>query len=117
MKQEIGQVDINRKHLRFTDDDAWQDYFSLLKLSVTPSKNKNMHRPKPCRCYIGEYKGETNVEAYVRYINDVLKQIRAGYPDYCYFVHQIADLLKFEHDNLRTRYIPDGDFVAVWLEK
>lgn len=52
---------------------------------------------------------------YTRYINSVLNSIRNGNDDYVYHIYQIADLLRFEHDRLRTEYVKEDGYFRVWL--
>ena len=61
-----------------------------------------------------EYDGITNWQSYCAYINDILRNIRKGGYDYCYYGYQIVELLKFHYNDLRTRYC-DG-YWKVWLE-
>ena len=63
----------------------------------------------------GTYHGCTNWQQYCSYINDILSIIRSGQVDYCYYIYQILDLLKFHYDDLKTRYC-DG-YWEVWLER
>lgn len=49
------------------------------------------------------------------YINDVLKNIRHGQVDYCYFIYQIMELAKVYPETLKTKY-QDG-YWEVWLSK
>jgi len=101
-------------------DREWQKQFALMKLYITP-------HDKSVRCLKGKYTKEsgkhiedkmyygiTNWQSYCSYINDVLRNIRAGERDWCYFGYQIVDLLKFHFDDLKTKYC-DG-YWEVWLE-
>ena len=63
----------------------------------------------------GEYSGATNWQEYCSFINDVLRNIRAGQIDYVYYIYHILDLLKFHYEDLKTRY-RDG-YWEVWLDK
>lgn len=104
-------------------DEKWQKEFNLRKMFITPhpkeitrlkgkySKESGMWNEETQ----GAYCGCTNWQSYCSYINDVLKNIRSGQIDYCYYIYQIVDLLKFHLDDLRTRYC-DG-YWEVWLEK
>lgn len=51
------------------------------------------------------YHGDTQYQYYCRYINDILWSIRHGKVDYCYYIYQIAELLRFEHDRLQAVYL------------
>ena len=106
-------------------NEKWQKEFNVRKLFVNPySKkvkrlgqlNKNSHETGYWNEEtMGTYHGATNWQEYCAYINDVLRNIRAGQIDYLYYIYQITDLLKFHYDDLRTRYC-DG-YWEVWLER
>lgn len=106
-------------------DKKWQNEFEILKLYVTPSKKKQkVHGGKYSKdCgddFYEEYKGVTNWQSYCRYINDVMRCLRNGEREYCYFKYQIIDLLKYYHDELRTKFYPDKNGMSyweVWLER
>lgn len=104
-------------------NERWQKEFNIRKCFITPydksvkrfggkfSKESGMWNEET----MSNYQGQTNWQQYCSYINDVLRNIRAGQIDYCYFIYQIVDLLKFHYDDLRTRY-RDG-YWEVWLER
>lgn len=104
-------------------DEKWQKEFNLRKLFITPhpkevtklkgkySKESGMWNEKTQ----GTYYGCTTWQSYCSYINDILKNIRAGQIDYCYYIYQILDLLKFHLNDLRTKYC-DG-YWEVWLKR
>lgn len=104
-------------------DKKWQKEFELRKLFIIPyeknikklGKHFSKETGKWNKETMGEYHGQTNWQEYCAYINDVLKNIRAGQVDYCYFIYQIIDLLKFHYEDLKTKYC-DG-YWEVWLEK
>lgn len=104
-------------------DEKWQKEFALQKMFITPfPKEITRLKGKYCRESgkwneetQGTYDGATSWQTYCNYINDVLGNIRAGQTDYCYYIFQILDLLKFHYDDLRTRY-RDG-YWEVWLER
>lgn len=108
-------------------DEKWQQYFLVLKLLVKQEKEKMMRQSNSGFIINGqnmddkvEYKGDTSYSYYCRYINGVLATIRgrngnAPQVDYCYFIYQISDLLKYEHERLRTRYLPEYQCFEVWL--
>ena len=104
-------------------DERWQKEFNVRKLFITPNDKKHKRMGGKFSRESGtwneekdgEYLGMTNYQEYCSYINDVLKNIRAGQIDYCYFIYHIMDLLKFHYDDLRTKYC-DG-YWEVWLEK
>ena len=104
-------------------DKKWQKEFDIRKLFITPF-------PKDVNKLAGKYSkesgiwneetqatyhGKTNWQEYCSFINDVLKNIRSNQRDYCYFIYQIEELLKFHFSDLRTKYC-DG-YWEVWLER
>lgn len=106
-------------------DEKWQKEFNIRKLFVKPV-NKNITKLGQKNAMSretgywneeiwGKYQGATNWQEYCSFINDILSNIRAGQVDYCYYIYQIMDLLKFHYNNLRTKYC-DG-YWKVWLEK
>lgn len=103
-------------------DKQWQKDFEIRKKFITPySTNIKRLGGKHSKVSgiwneetMGTYYGETNWQQYCSYINDVLKNIRKGEIEYCYYIYQIIDLLKFHYDTLKTSYC-DG-YWAVWLE-
>ena len=104
-------------------NEKWQKEFNVRKMFITPyskdvkkmggkySKESGMWNEETQ----GTYYGATNYQEYCGYINDILRNIRAGQIDYCYFIYQIMDLAKFHFDNLRTK-LCDG-YWEVWLER
>lgn len=104
-------------------DEKWQKEFNIRKLFVKPygksitklvgkySKESGMWNEETQ----GEYYGATNWQEYCFFINDVLRNIRSGQVDYCYYIYQIMDLAEFHFKDLRTRYC-DG-YWEVWLER
>lgn len=104
-------------------NELWQKEFNIRKLFITPyPKTIKKMGGKFSKEYgkwnedtRGTYYGTTNYQEYCSYINDVLCNIRSGQIDYCYFMYQILDLLKFHFDDLRTKYC-DG-YWKVWLER
>lgn len=105
-------------------DEKWQKEFEIRKLFITPYKDEDVRRfggkysketAKWNEETKGKYLGCTNWQSYCAYINDILHNIRAGQVDYCYYIYQILDLLKFHLNNLKTKY-RDG-YWEVWLEQ
>ena len=104
-------------------DEKWQKEFNIRKMFITPyskdvkrlggkfSEESSVWNEET----MGDYHGQTNWQEYCAYINDVLRNIRAGQIDYCYFIYQIMDLAKFYYNELKTRYC-DG-YWEVWLER
>lgn len=113
----------NGRPLSSLTDEKWQKEFDLRKMFIVPyPKNIKKFGGKYSREYSirgkennDTYYGYTNYQSYCSFINDVLKNIRSGQMDYCYYIFQIMDLLKFHYDDLRTRYC-DG-YWEIWLER
>lgn len=113
----------NGKPSSILTDERWQKEFNIRKLFVNPFdksiKKLGVQHSKESGIWNeetqGAYCGATNWQEYCRYINDVLCNIRAGQVEYCYFIYQILDLLRFHFKDLRTRYC-DG-YWEVWLER
>lgn len=100
-------------------DEKWQKEFEIRKLLIKPYP-KNIK--KLSGLYSREsgkikdpYYGTTNWQQYCSFINDVLRNIRNSHVDYCYYIYQIEDLLKFHHDTLRTKYC--DEYWEVWLDR
>jgi hypothetical protein len=115
----------NGRPLPSLTDEKWQKEFNVRKLFVRPippdSKIKKMNGRYSKEYGIwneerqGEYHGCTNYQQYCSFINDVLENIRGGQVDYCYYIYQIMDLLRFHYHDLRTRYC--DCYWEVWLDK
>ena len=113
----------NGRPLSTLTDEKWQKEFLVRKMFITPfskdvkkfggkySKESGIWNEETS----GVYHGQTNWQEYCSYINDVLRNIKAGQVDYCYFIYQIMDLAKFHYGRkeLKTRYC-DG-YWEVWL--
>lgn len=106
-------------------DEEWQEYFSQMKQQIVPSKRKQLSS-KQTPVYIYSYDnksdervyiGETAYSRYSSFINGVLRTIRSpkDNEDYCFYIYQIAELLRFEPDRLRTEYIPECRCFRLWL--
>lgn len=87
----------------------WQQDFIHIKAVVQPSLSSKgrMRAVSDSHRVDSEYHGKTQYQYYCSFINDILSNIRRGKTDCCYYIYQIADLLKYEHDRLN----------AVWIEK
>lgn len=102
-------------------DEQWQTYFSQMTSMVKPSAEKRMNSSAKMTVNgrdIGSqsgYSGDTNWYYYCQTINTILAAIRKKKHDYCYNIHQITYLLKFEHDRLQTKWLPDSGCFEVWL--
>ena len=103
-------------------NNKWQLEFNIRKLFIHPygnettklggkySREAGTWNGRPDKSYIGC----TNWQSYCSFINDILKNIRSGQTDYCYYIYQIMHLAKFHKETLKTRYC-DG-YWEVWLE-
>ena len=102
-------------------DEQWQLYFSRMVPLVKQTTDKKMTSSSKMTVNgrdIGSqsgYSGDTSWYYYCQTINTILTVIRRKQHDYCYNIHQIAYLLKFEHDRLRTKWLPDSGCFEVWL--
>ena len=104
-------------------DEKWQKEFNLRKMFITPypkdiKKLKGQHSKESGMWNEetqGTYHGCTSWQSYCSYINDILNNIRSGQVDYCYYIYQILDIVKFHYNDLKTRY-RDG-YWEVWLER
>lgn len=107
----------------YLTNELWQREFKLRKrfLEKYPSKIKKMkvvsiektnsdNEPQSI------FYGNTQYQYYCMFINDILKNIRNGGRDFCYFMYQVLELAKFDYGNmeLATQYNNDGYWV-VWL--
>lgn len=106
-------------------DEKWQKEFNVRKMFITQHckgvKRLSSKYSRESGSWNeetqGEYHGCTNWQEYCSYINDILRNIKSGQRDFCYYIYQILDLAKFHYENreLKTRYC-DG-YWEVWLEK
>ena len=98
-------------------DELWQETFKVLQTMTIPIRDTRMRKPVGSKDYYsGDYKGMTQFQQYCSYINDILKVIRSGETDYCHYIYQIEDLLKYERSTLKTEYLPADQCWAVWLQ-
>lgn len=112
----------NGKPTDLMTDEKWQLEFELRKRFI---KKHDIHIKRFGRLYTrmtgtwneenGKFQGDTNYKYYCSYMNDVLKNIKCGKVDYCYFIYQITDLYRFDFGTreLKTKYC-DG-YWEVWL--
>lgn len=97
-------------------DDFWQRQFEELRAKTPQSIDSRMRKASnPLEFYAAEYKGLTQFQQYCSYINSILRSIRSGETDYCHYIYQIQDLLKYEHSNLKTKYLPKDQCWEVYL--
>lgn len=101
----------------------WHQYFQALKLLVAPEEEPwmcNEFSDDPTDeewdCYYQN--GEVILQYYYRqFINGVLETIRNGGCDFCHYIYQVADLLRFEHDTLAVDWLPEDSCFKVYLIK
>ena len=93
-------------------DELWQEVFAKFKKLPRRFGRGNL-MPKPPRAKNGFY---STYEMYVRFINDILRNIRQGETDYCYFLYHIQDLVEYE-PLLESRFVEDGRYFEVWIKQ
>lgn len=125
---ELSCVSLTARQPKSNMTDAeWQEYFSVMKLMVKQGTEKRMKSSSAKLIVNGystdcEYHGETCYARYCQFINSVLKTIRGNSSeppahDFCFYIYQIADLLRFEHDKLNVIWRPIDKCFEVWLEE
>ena len=82
----------------------WQSDFEILKQFVIPSQESEMRIIRDTSLY-GSYHGKTQYQNYCSFINNILKNIRGGEVDYCFYIYQITDLLKYEQERLEVQWL------------
>lgn len=103
-------------------DAQWQEKFQIMRQIVRPSTHRRMIGGYSSEAmyrlseWHDAYDGITNWQSYALYINDTLSQLRLGETAYAWFTYQIRDLLRFEHDRLRSRYCPGDRMWVLWLD-
>ncbi len=102
-------------------DEQWQETFSMMQEVVKPKNQRKITNKDVCTHNSKFYKftkdnhDEFTWQMYCAFINDILSYIRKGNTDYCFCVYQIAELLQFEHERLRTEWLPQDNCFKVWL--
>lgn len=104
-------------------DAEWQNYFHFIRSKTEPSMTNVMikhigssNQERTLSDFKPLHRRNTQYDEYCDFINDMLKTLRSGHADYCYYIFQISDLLKYEYDHLRTEYLPDEKCFKVWLD-
>ena len=94
-------------------DSDWQKDFTKLKDKIQKSKTENKMPviEEPPYNPDKPYYGKTQYQCYCDFINDILDNIRNGGTDYCFYIYQIADLLKYEHELKATWSEQDEAFI------
>lgn len=88
-------------------DLQWQQDFIRIKESINPSSLRKMKFSRDPNNPNYTYHGKTQYQYYCSFINNILSTIRNGESDYCYCIYQVAELLKYEHDKLKTKWLED----------
>lgn len=87
-------------------NEQWKHDFELLKSRIKQSQFRQMTViPESSYSPDRTYHGKTQYQCYCDFINDILSNIRKGEIDYCFYIYQIAELLKYERDDLQVRYL------------
>lgn len=121
-KYKLSDLSVRRPPDNMTDTE-WQEYFQFIRSNIEPSTTQVMIKhlqDSSHGCPDKAYKPvrrKTQNDEYCDFINDMLKILRSGHVDYCYYIFQVTDLLRFEYDRLRTEYMNDDGCIKVWLEK
>ncbi len=81
-------------------DAEWQQDLIRLKDKIQENKTQKKMTVIEEPPYDPEkpYYGKTQYQCYCDFINDILDNIRSGGTDYCFYIYQIAELLKYQHD-------------------
>ena len=94
-------------------DEEWQKVFTQMKTDIKPTGEKYMTKPGTTPIKEGdEYRGETTAVRYKQFINSILRTIRQGDTDYCFYIYQIRDLLRYE-PQLKAKWLPTSDCFCV----
>ena len=92
---------------------AWQYQFGEMKRNLKPSKAKYMFSPPPGEASASDL--DTTLQYYYcEFINDILRNIRAGEIDYCFYIYHIEDILKYE-PRLKSRWLETEQCFRVWI--
>ena len=116
-KEVLAMVTQNTKSppIDYTDN-QWQSDFTDLKSQIKQCNSSLMPSIREVSETIyQEYHGKTQYQRYCDFINSVLKNIRGGHIDYCFYIYQIAELLRYEHDNLKVTWLEAERCFRVFL--
>ena len=120
--RELNNISLLKKETPVSmTNEEWQTYFSKLRNKIKPSSKRQMKTTYSI--WVNGYKdfsyfaycGDTEWKYYCKFINSILNAIRKGESDYCFYIYQIADLLKFEHDRLKAIWLPEYQCFKVSL--
>ena len=95
--------DIYKKPPKDYTSRQWRSDFEEIKSKVIPTQERFMRVIRDSPSY-GSYHGKTQYQQYCSFINNILKSIRRGEIDYCFYIYQIQDLLKFE-ERLKVEWL------------
>lgn len=96
----------------------WQTDFNILKSQTKQSKYHKMPViSDKIDNQFQTYHEKTQYQTYCDFINGILKTIRNGEKDYCFYIYQIVDLLKYEHNNLKAEWLQQEHCFCVCLDK
>jgi len=95
-------------------DSQWQVDYLALKEQNVPSSLSYMPVVSEWIPNHEAYHGMTQYQCYCKFINDILSVIREGEVDYCYYIYQIIELLKYE-PNLKASWLSEFRCFKVWL--
>lgn len=102
--------EFEQKILKSLSDEEWQIYFKILKIIVSCSDDL-----PSCSYY--DYKSDDICKQdYCLFIDSILSSLRSGNTDYCFHISQILDLLNFENERLRARWLPKYKCFKVYLQ-
>jgi len=97
----------DRPQRSYTNEE-WQSDFVAMKAKVKQVRKASQMNVIPdTRGRNDKYYGKTQYQCYCSFINDILKTLRQGKKDYCYTFYQVEELLKFEHDRLTAKWLPE----------
>lgn len=100
---------LEQRVLNTLSDSEWQIYFQILK-SIIASSSHMRHSS-----YYNKGSDDIRKRDYRTFIDDVLYSLRSGNTDYCFHIYQIVDLLYFEKDRLKTRWLPEHKCFEVYF--
>ena len=94
----------------------WQLDFAEMKSRIKQGSTTLMPTIREAtKTLYQEYHGKTQYQRYCDFINDTLKSIRKGHIDYCFYIYQIEELLKYEHDKLKVDWLETERCFRVFL--
>lgn len=113
---EIVNEKTGRPPKGYTNSQWQQDLIRIRKVVQPSPSNKMKIIPEP-RNFQGTYHGKTQYQCYCGFINDILSDIRKGKSCYCYYIYQVAELLKYEYDGLQAAWLEEERCFKLSLNK